>query len=392
MNCWFCYRSEWCGFRTGIEKLIRDLNASEYLGYVIVFIRRKHRRMSPSDDDAMNEGGQLLISGTMTRQTNLHVRRLLKMAAVMALTGPSVHAFAPPKTNHHPQVCSANLIATSSSTRLMSNSYTAPFEQVGRVMMDQSDLAIEFFDSIRVPAALIAGSALATIFTNASPIQQQSKNPKSWFNRIKQNQSPLANRVLVFYHLAALLAFLLSLNVELTSTATSNALLLGLRDPMARSPYQLLRRELDFEFTTTKWSFYMSLFAFLAAVTGHCLIEFSLLTPERIRSAIMLILANTSLAFNLLSIANKNLGSWPNMLSMTGYVLQQYWKRAIHNPAQMVSLVCGLGSATLACIVARRTQGFANLFQEEDPDDDEDEGKSSSPGSSSKMKFSSSAP
>ena len=163
-----------------------------------------------------------------------------------------------------PGVWSPTETTTAGRTALSAALYQGPGK-----LMDYSGVAISFFTSIRIPAALVAGSSLATMFANPDP----------------GRSSRLENRVMVLYHMCALLGFLLSLNVVLTSTSTSTVLLLGMKNPLAHSAYELLRRELDYEFTSTRWSFFMALFSFITSVSGRVLVEFRLLRPQRWRTA-----------------------------------------------------------------------------------------------------------
>jgi hypothetical protein len=139
---------------------------------------------------------------------------------------------------------SASPTVLASST---SDMVSALFRGAGK-LADHSDVAISFFGSIRTPAALLTGSALAALFSMLDRTQPEA---------IAQ-QSRAVNAMVLGYHILALASFLMSLNVIITSTAAGNSLLLGMNDPLAMSPFELMRRELDFEFSLTCWSFYVS--------------------------------------------------------------------------------------------------------------------------------------
>lgn len=224
-------------------------------------------------------------------------------------------------------------------------------------LMDCSATAISFFTSIRIPAALIAGSSLATMFTytDDNDDDNEAKPP-----------TRLQNRVMVLYHLMALLGFLLSLNVVLTATSTSTALLLGMRNPMAHSTYQLLRREMDYAFTTTRWSFFMAIFSFLTSVTGRVLVEFRLLRRKRFRTASLVICAITSFMLHLLSVANESLISWPHLGAMTIDVIRLSWKQARTHTMEAVSACFGVLATFMGGWAWIKTKGFGDLDLNDD--------------------------
>ena len=243
------------------------------------------------------------------------------------------------------------------ATATATTSLSALYEGAGN-LMDYSGVAISFFTSIRIPAALIAGSSLATMFTDPDVV--------------KEKASPMQNRILVLYHLAAFVSFLLSINVIITATTTSTRLLLGMKNPVARSAYELLRREVDMEFVSTRWSFFMSIFWFLASVTGRLLVEFKLLERRRFRMACMLTSAVLSLMFHLLSLANRALKSWPNMGAMTWDLTKQLWIQTFKYPMEAASVSCAVVAVVMGTWACVRTRGFSRLDFDEMSDDDDD--------------------
>ena len=204
--------------------------------------------------------------------------------------------------------------------------------QQGAVLADYSKDAISFFSGIRTPATLIAGSSLTALFT----LSQRTKPDAV------RKQSRLENRLVLIYHVCSLISLLLSINVILMTTATSTILLLGLENPNALSAYELLRRDLDYEFTLTRWSFLSSMFSFLTAVTLRILLEFDLLhVPHRFRTACFTLASVSILFFHLLSFVNRRLHSWPNLGAMTWDVVRMYWARCWNGfqTADILSLV-----------------------------------------------------
>jgi len=245
-------------------------------------------------------------------------------------------------------------LVTTATTALGNSLY----EGAGK-LMDYSGAASSFFTSIRISAALIAGSSLATMFTDPEAVDEKA--------------SPMQNRILVLYHLAALVSFLLSINVVITATTTSTRLLLGMKNPIAHSAYELLRREVDFQFTSTRWSFFMSILSFLVSVSGRMLLEFKLLERRRFRMACMLTSAVLSLMFHILSLANRALKSWPNMGAMTLNLMKKLWLQAGTYPMEAASFTCMSVALFMGIWASVKTRGFSRLDFDEISDDNEDD-------------------
>ena len=122
------------------------------------------------------------------------------------------------------------------------HSQTALLMSASPVLANCASSAINFFTGLRTPAALIAGSSSGLFFVN---VQKKDKEV-----------SKLRKVVSFIYHMFALVAFLLSLNVIVVSTAASNTLLLNRYNTAAASVYDFLQREIFYEYITTRWSFY----------------------------------------------------------------------------------------------------------------------------------------
>jgi hypothetical protein len=113
--------------------------------------------------------------------------------------------------------------------------------------------------------------------------------------------------------------FLLSTNTVVISTA---ALVKGLYadfDPMSESGYMLLKRSFEYEFVVSRWSYLISLLAFLVAVTNRILFEFKLFTSTEIRKTmgIAVCLLMSGLILHLVSFLNSTLYCWNNLGAMT---------------------------------------------------------------------------
>ena len=174
--------------------------------------------------------------------------------------------------------------------------------------------ALGFFHSIRIPAALLAGSSLSALFTRFG---------KTTSNNGAKN-SKTTTALTVCYHVFALVSLLLSLNVIITSTAAGTAILLS--DTQAKtaatSAFAFLKEQLYFEFLITRWSFFMSLFHFIASLTIRVLLEFDLTHKTRRKEAATLVLFVGALITHAMSFLNGKLYSSSNLLTMTFTVLK----------------------------------------------------------------------
>jgi hypothetical protein len=186
------------------------------------------------------------------------------------------------------------------------------------VAADYSSTAIGYFDSMRVPAALIAGSSLAALFTQADKTKDREVN----------NRTQIESIVLIIYHILALSSLLLSLNVVVTASSTANTILFGSKNPMATSVIALLKREYEFEFLLSMWSFFVGLFSFLASVATRSLLEFELLRRRRLSSALFVLSSFGVLFFHLLAFVNSRLFLYNNLAEMTWGVLVMWFKRS----------------------------------------------------------------
>jgi len=211
-------------------------------------------------------------------------------------------------------------------------------------LSDYSGEAVQYFDSLRTPAALIAGSALAGLFTCVKLLQK----PEA------ERRSSVENFSISFYHILSLVSLLLSINVIVTATATGNALLLSgkgraVADVLATSPYALLEREFQFEFLECRWSFYASMLSFMWSVALRALISFRLFIRQRRYPMVVIVMSLSSLTFHLLNVINENLRGYPNFGAMTFAMVRLYVWRTL-----MGRNMCGLASlgAAIAAIAA----------------------------------------
>jgi hypothetical protein len=219
------------------------------------------------------------------------------------------------------------------------------------VAKDHSNDAINFFTSIRIPAALIAGSSLAALFSLASKTKDTQANSRTQLESI----------VLIAYHILALASLLLSMNVVVTATAAASTIMFGTENAMATSAFELMKREYEFEFQMTRWSFFAGMFAFLGCVAARALIEFELLHKTRLRSALLVLSSVGALFFHLLAYVSATLICYGGMAEMTWAVFVMWFQRSItgHSPCELASICCFIVSVATAVSLFRRSGMFS---------------------------------
>lgn len=205
----------------------------------------------------------------------------------------------------------------------------------GGALMDCTQEAVQYFNSIRTPAALIAGSSLAALFACVETTEPGLERKR---NRVE-------NFVILSYHILSLCSFLLSLNVIVTATATGNQLLLGSEEPMAPSVYHFLKREHGFEFLVTRWSFYHSVFSFMGAIMCRAIMEFKLLRKDRRHTLVIAVFGIMSLFCHTLSLVNRKLVDAKNLFNMSAMLLKAYFHEVLTRRTflDLVSVTCMVG-------------------------------------------------
>lgn len=218
---------------------------------------------------------------------------------------------------------------------------------------DYSSAAVAYFTSIRVPAALIAGSSMANLFTL---VDESADGGEA------KRRTQLQTLVLIAYHVLTLTSLLLSLNVIVTSTATANSMLFGMKDPMASSVFALLKREYEFEFQLTRASFFVGILSFLAAIAARALVQFELLTKRRLSSAILVLSSFGTLFFHLVSYINASLLCYENLGAMVWSVLKTWFYRSVSGrmPAELASICCFFCFMGSAVSLVRRSGRFSS--------------------------------
>lgn len=185
-------------------------------------------------------------------------------------------------------------------------------------LTDFTGAAIQFFNSERVTAALIAGASLSSLFSLAKLAKEVGVTPK-----VKDDYHQTLTWVLTrLYHGLCLMSVLLSLNVVVISTLACSTLLLEKHNGMAYNAYEFLFRELRYEFITTQWSFLMGLLSFIVSIATRSLLEFDLIRKGRRRSGLFVVFSVSALLAHLVSYINSTLHHWPNLAGMLLIMLE----------------------------------------------------------------------
>lgn len=194
------------------------------------------------------------------------------------------------------------------------------------VLKDFTSGAAGFFAKVRTPAGLVAGSSLGSLFTFSQKSVEESTITELTLLRV--------------YLVTMLLSFTCSLSTIIISTGADISIIHGSFDGMAESTYQLLRREFDYEFSVTRWSFLVSLMSFLSGVTIRMVLQFKLLMKERRNHLIGVLGIMMGVISHLLSYINQTLYCWPNLFSMTVFVIKLIIFRTMtgKHPLEIVSL------------------------------------------------------
>lgn len=238
----------------------------------------------------------------------------------------------------------AAFVTTRSSPLLINNPSTRSLTPTALAAVPAAayqQAALGFFNGIRFPSTLIAGSSVAALFC----LTKQSKDTSG--------MSPLEVKVLRAYHIISLLQFCLSMTAVCMSTTGCTLLLLTSKFSQTEYSdiYHFLRGDINFEFVLTRWSFFSSLALFLAGVACRVLLEMDLLKPERKITGLLVVFTMSGVLSGILSNINLTLNCWPNLIGMTKEVIQLLAARLMQNrgPLQLISLGSFVG--VFVCLV-----------------------------------------
>jgi len=189
---------------------------------------------------------------------------------------------------------------------------------------DCSHAVDNFFGSVRVPASFLVATSFSEIFGIAAN--------KNNYNDESDIQRQLQLICLLFQGLS----FVLSVHVIFLCTSALVRSLTNNFDPYAENGYEFLFREFHFEFVCVQWSFQVSLFGFLMAVTAKILYGFELFNTQsehydqkHWQLGIGVCLVMFSLMIHLFSYMNSTLVGWNSMLGMTWDLITMLMRRSI---------------------------------------------------------------
>lgn len=252
----------------------------------------------------------------------------------------------------------AAIIMSAPASSLSSSSSTCLHMGVEK-LADYTGAALQFFTSVRTPAALIAGASLSSLFSLVNLVNDigDDDNKEEEEGGKKKKYSQLTVILARIYHGLCLTSLILSLNVIVTATAAATTLLLENHNGMAYNAYAFLNRELRYEFITTRWSFLTCLLSFITSIAARSLLEFDLLRKGRRRLALVVVFSMSALLAHLLSYVNSTLYNWPNMAVMTLDVIQTIVRNALNRtekrPLELLSLVFGAAALFVAAPLLR---------------------------------------
>jgi hypothetical protein len=170
----------------------------------------------------------------------------------------------------------------------------------------------------------------------------------------------------ILYHVFSLLSVILSLNVIVVSTATANGfLLLGSHSIPAKSCHDFMMQVCPYEFTFTRWSFFMSLFAFLNSVTTRAILEFDLLRPDRKRARTFLVSAMLAMKLHLWSFLTSYATDGIKLLNlweMTVTAFRLYLAKSSQTVTGILSIAALAIAAVSGIVLASRPLFSPNRF------------------------------
>mmetsp|Transcript_15597 Transcript_15597/g.29029 ORF Transcript_15597/g.29029 Transcript_15597/m.29029 type:complete len:323 (+) Transcript_15597:75-1043(+) len=213
-------------------------------------------------------------------------------------------------------------------------------------VLDQTAAAESFLASIRVPASFLAAASFSEMFDND----------------VEHNNSSIQLNLQAACLICQGLTFVLATNVIILSSSSLVRVLTADFDPFAENPYEMLFREFHFEFVSIRWSFLVSLYGFLVAVTLKTLYQFELFNiyadnyeRYRLELGIAVVLLMSALYMQLSAYVNSTLIGWNGIMDMTIDMLKMLLKRGSERktwrePTSLVVAIAGLAFLILAFI------------------------------------------
>jgi hypothetical protein len=205
----------------------------------------------------------------------------------------------------------------------------------GYAISDQTAKVDNFFSSIRTPAAFLAGASFSQMFSSDD----------------EHGNSIIQTRLQTACLVCQGFTFVLSMNVIVLSSSALVRILTANFDPFAENAYEMLFREFHYEFVSVRWSFNVSMYGFLIAVTLKILYEFELFNVnaddyvrDHLELGIAVVLLMVAFYLHLTAYVNQTLIGWSNQYTMTGDLLKILVQRGKHSVREPLSLLlAGLG-------------------------------------------------
>ena len=129
-------------------------------------------------------------------------------------------------------------------------------------------------------------------------------------------------RTRVLYFISMFVTFLLAMNTAIMSNAAFLAMKnTAIYSPLAKNAFELLSRDFYYELAVTRWSYEVSMLAFIVSVLLRGVLYFDLFdkdsTKKRKTFGSAFGLLGTSLIFHLLSYMNTHTYQWNSLWDLT---------------------------------------------------------------------------
>ena len=178
------------------------------------------------------------------------------------------------------------------------------------VLRDFAGIATSYFYNTRTPASLLAGSSLGAIFAVAYKRKGSGK------------ESKIERLLTTTYHIIMGLTWVSSMNAVVFATTASLRAMNGQFNPMAATPYLLIRREFYFEYITTRFSYLSSLILFFAGIANRAILEFELYDKKNKNTGLAIVFLTIAFVTNIISYINGTLFAHGHFLEM-GFTLMK---------------------------------------------------------------------
>lgn len=179
------------------------------------------------------------------------------------------------------------------------------------IPIDQTAAVSGYFNSMRLPATFMTTQALNTLL--------KLKVNK---NDVDENDSDIRILLIQVTQFLITMAFMTAITSVVSGTSASVKILHGGFNPMAKTPFDLLVRNFEFEYVSVRFTFLTSIFCFLIGMGSQGVVQFNLLDPGKKRMLAMFVATLTSVTCFLISYVNNNIFEYGSLLGMGVHFLQ----------------------------------------------------------------------